>query len=891
MQYKGQNTFKRCNKYNHPGQGYISKQRFARQRYLKRQNVCACFISDHSLHSLEWDVVTQQVACFARTSMASRLILEKGLIWATSPQEANQLQQQTQEASDFPLLFQEIIDISPAIEAVQDGKVLNAMQLNAVVVSLEKINTIYTRLKSAQACPQLQQLSFNLSLLPYQMIEAVRYCVDKSGTILDIASKKLAKTRQERRENMTLLRQEIEAYAQLAHDNGVSERAMVVIRRDRLCIPVKNGRQSFLSKGSMQLDVSGSGSTVYMEPASVVDYNNFEAVLKSEEEEEELIVLSGLSQLMAKYAQDILVVLECITQLDVVYARAKHAHWMGSKRPMFVDNKQEMDGYSIDISQVRHPILLQHFLPDLPDLASQFSMEDNFMEPLNGSSFDQTVKKLRDKKKPAPEPIDIHIPADVEVVTVTGPNTGGKTAMLKTLGLCVLMAKAGLFLPVQYDERTPRLVWFDKVLADIGDGQSLQQNLSTFSSHLRWIATMFKQVGSQSLVLLDEVGSGTNPQEGAALAASVLLRLKGCAKLTIATTHHSELKELADKEENFINASVQFDVQTLQPLYTVTWGSSGSSNALAIAKLLNFDRSVLDTARVVLGDLKWANQSKHELVDSESLVSELEIQLKSAQNQVNSICGSSLQTQNNIHNLQFLIQQQNEKLNTYKLSQDHLYLEKLQQKCNQGLEDYEDGKVSFLEMKQILNSIDCSAPSERIQSLKPSSHEDNLLSKGIVVGDKVKVVPMMNKVGTVIAVGSSNCFVVKVGALTSEVNRDDLSLVLADRNKVVDRLSNKTRTLGNKQEQCSTNKSKQELTVQTSANTINVIGMEGFQATLEVERYISSIHVPKVLFIVHGVGGGNLKKELHQWLKNCPLIDSFCIESNSQSGITQVKLK
>ncbi|EIE19595.1 P-loop containing nucleoside triphosphate hydrolase protein [Coccomyxa subellipsoidea C-169] len=379
------------------------------------------------------------------------------------------------------------------------------------------------------------------------------------GRVLDGASSALADTRARRQQNLGELRSTIEEWARSMHRLGAAERAQVVVRRDRLCVALKAGRQSDLPKGSVTLATSSTGATFYMDPAPTVPLNNAEAVLAAQEREEVARILAHLSAAVADNAARIWQVLDAVTALDICSARGRHAVWCGGVRLRFL----------------------------LPEVAAQ-----------NGS-----VQVLQ----PPPRAVDFTVPAGVRVVTVTGPNTGGKTASLKALGLAALMPKAGLFLPLEptpgkgpptpFD--APAVAWFDMVLADVGDGQSLQQSLSTFSGHIRRVRAILAALTRRSLVLLDEAGSGTDPAEGAALASALLAALADRAALTLATTHHASLKDLAANDSRFCNAGVEFDLASLRPTYRLIWGSVGASNALAVAEGLGFDPLVVAEARKV----------------------------------------------------------------------------------------------------------------------------------------------------------------------------------------------------------------------------------------------------------------------------------------------------
>jgi DNA mismatch repair protein MutS2 len=456
--------------------------------------------------------------------------------------------------------------------------------------------------------------------------------------VLDAASPALAAARAARRQNLLLLRRTSDEWARTAHASGAAERAQVVVRRDRLCVPVRAGRQGELPRGSVALAASASGSTVYMEPAPLVPLNNAEAALGAAEAEEEERVLRELSAAVGGQSGALRRLVNAVTALDVAAARARHAAWLGAVEPRFSGPEEAAREGPVRVARALHPLLLQPSLPPppappLPDAAGGPSA------PAAGALAGlSVVPELWSRVAPAPAtplpppgqqrgakgaaaappppppppppvPVDLLVPPGAAVVAVTGPNTGGKTASLKALGLLALMAKAGLFLPVGpppagVRPSQPRLRWFDRVLADLGDGQSLEQSLSTFSGHVRRLRGVLREATPASLVVLDEVGSGTDPGEGAALAGALLLRLAAQAGLTYATTHHSELKGLAEARPEFVNASVEFDLASLRPTYRLLWGRAGESNALAVAEGLGFGAPVVAEARRVAAELR-----------------------------------------------------------------------------------------------------------------------------------------------------------------------------------------------------------------------------------------------------------------------------------------------
>ena len=675
-----------------------------------------------SLHLLGWLDVCNQVASFCKTAMGAQQAVRGKLPLGKTLEESQFLLQQTKEAAALDLRFNKIYYLRRALDAAAAQHALHPLVLGAIATTLSAAKELGKKVDSGdERTMALQHLArgirdFLPEVLP--IIENIHTCIQiYEGRVLDSASELLNSTRITRQENIAALRSTADEWARNLHESGAAERAQVVVRRDRLCIPVRAGRQSDLPRGSVALATSASGSTVYIEPAPLVPLNNAEAQLSAVEKEEEDRILRELTAMIVKKEKKIKCILASVTALDIAAARAKHAAWLGAVEPTlqqvqtqheesFLHSINSDDGTAttpaieitpppqlnslkttglVHIQGVVHPLLMQPFLaplskPPLPEITLSIGPADpstsgslagvnlvpelwneieaessgqqvaaaavvpkrkrrdttgadsNLLNAAASDSLDGITKDDTASLERADGtylvPIDLIVPVGKKVVAVTGPNTGGKTASLKALGLVSLMAKAGMFIPIspkardrlreqEEEEKEARqlseqsqfekiisIAWFDKVLADLGDGQSLQQSLSTFSGHVRRLRGILSETTPSSLVLLDEVGSGTDPGEGAALAAALLLHLsEGKAALTYATTHHAELKEVASTNPLFVNASVEFNIEILKPTYKLLWGQSGDSNALAVASGLGFDPRVVQDAREVASQL------------------------------------------------------------------------------------------------------------------------------------------------------------------------------------------------------------------------------------------------------------------------------------------------
>lgn len=762
----------------------------------------------------------------------------------------------------------------------------------------------------------------------------------KDGRIFNSATEELEKIRRERSENLQELSRTAEEWARKLHASGASERPIVVIRRDRRCIPVRSGRNGDLPKESVTLGTSSSGSTMYIEPAPIVPLNNTEIALSSKESEEEKAILENLSKLVAAMAGSLRHSTAAVTRVDIAFARAKYAAWLGGVAP---DLLPSIDSASrrVHIPGVVHPILVEPYLaplpaPRLPQAASASPLDTglNSLSDINlipeiwnrdiderkkiDSKGDVALNKTNDIEEDInyitvpPVPIDIIVPQGKSAVIMTGPNTGGKTASMKTFGLCALMAKAGLFIPCPQidtgEDGNVVVPWFDKVLADIGDGQSLQQNLSTFSGHVRRLKGVLKESNGSSLVLLDEIGSGTDPTEGAALASAILEYLAhGGAAITYVTTHHAELKELASRDNAFVDASVEFNVATLLPTYKILWGKSGQSHALAVAEGLGFDPQVIKDASTIASNLKESSRSK--FLHMESIRESLPSQLRSAENDLMQARKQYVLADKQLQEAQnrcMQMQQDLEQKDTP--STDNRG--KVYEEINKIIQDTKAGSLSVTEADQALrgiaNTARVSAKSKAIEALEASFDDDspnqnppNHSNSGSQwmpeVGDTVLIVTMGGKVATVESVNPrKGKLTVRAGILSMETSVSEIRpykgsplRTSGDSNKGTKR--SEAQRDGSKGESQTTQH--RGVAIQTSANTIDVRGESADDAVSTVKIAIGTAPSGSILFVIHGVGTtGRVRAAVLEYLRKEPMVVKVEQEPGSNGGCAIVYL-
>ena len=523
---------------------------------------------------LEWERLCTHFATFTATKLGA--LVAQQLTIPDSYAETAQLLQQTQEADHLDTKyggsfgFDGIEDITEALLRAEKFGLLQPLELWQIATTLAGVRNLRRHLDGATECPTLQAMIAEVRTYP-EIEQDIYHCIDEGGTVLDRASEKLEGIRQ----GLRSLRDQIFRSLQgiMQRNSPALQENIITQRSDRYVLSVKAPQKDRIA--GVVHDTSSTGMTLYVEPNAVVPLNNKLRQLLRQEQTEIEVILRRLSDRITTVAEDLQIMMIIVTRIDLALARARYGVWLKGCAPQFSHLGSANDAAVVDqptnLQKLRHPLLVwqQHH-----------------------EAGAEVV------------PVDITIQPETRVVVITGPNTGGKTATLKTFGLVALMAKAGMFVPAADPAILP---WFDGVYADIGDEQSLQQNLSTFSGHIRRIGRILSASTDQSLILLDEVGAGTDPGEGTAIAIALLQHLANHAALTIATTHFGELKAL--KYQNtagvdgsfgdglFENASVEFDEASLAPTYKLLWGIPGRSNALAIARRLGLPEVILAQAQ------------------------------------------------------------------------------------------------------------------------------------------------------------------------------------------------------------------------------------------------------------------------------------------------------
>ena len=529
---------------------------------------------ERTAKGIEWHAIREALAQRASFSASKELALNLEPAW-----HLEDVRRRLEETREARLLLQTtalhmggVHDIRPLVDQADRGKVLLPHELLDIRSTLQRARIVrQTIVRGKNQYPNLADWAAQIEPCEHVADEIGR-CLDDAGEVVDTASPKLADIRRRLRQQRERLTQTLE---RMIHNPEVAQylqEPLITQRHGRYVIPLKAEHKGRIP--GLIHDQSASGATLFVEPLAVVEMGNEVRELELEEEREIRRILADLSNLIAEEAPYINRTVEVLAYLDLLFAKARYA--------------EDLDAVIPEVLPFGRP----HPVP------ARTGQEDASTLPIHpGSVLD--LRRARHPLIPRDQvvPIDVYIDDDWFVLLITGPNTGGKTVTLKTVGLLVSMAQAGLAIPA--DEGS-RFTVFDGVYADIGDEQSIEQSLSTFSSHMTNIIDILRRATSRSLVLLDELGAGTDPEEGAALARAILLHLLQRSITTLATSHYSELKVFAHNTPGVMNASVEFDPETLMPTYELTIGLPGRSNALAIARRLGLDPSVIEMAETMV---------------------------------------------------------------------------------------------------------------------------------------------------------------------------------------------------------------------------------------------------------------------------------------------------
>ena len=787
------------------------------------------------LRTLEYNKIVERLAEYAFGADTKERCLS--LLPSTSLSEITNAQQQTKDAMNRSLKkgrldCSGIKPLSSAIRRVEIGGTMNIEELLGLCKLLETARRVkaYGR-KEREDIPSdsLSELFDGLEPLS-PLCDEIRRCIISVDEISDDASSNLKSIRRSIRSTGDHIHAQLNQMLNNQNVRNCLQDFVITMRNGRYCLPVKAEAKSQIT--GMVHDQSSSGSTLFIEPMAVVNLNNELKELSIKEQDEIAVILATLSAKAGEYIPAIETDYQILTELDFIFAKAAYALEYNGITPHFNTERK------IRILKGRHPLL--------------------------------------DAKKVVP--IDISLGSNFDQLVITGPNTGGKTVSLKTVGLLTLMGQAGL--PIPSGDRS-ELAVFDDIFADIGDEQSIEQNLSTFSSHMTNIIHILKEANEHSLVLFDELCAGTDPTEGAALAVSILSYFHSRGIRTMATTHYSEIKIYALTTSGIENACCEFDVETLSPTYRLLIGIPGKSNAFAISKKLGLSDTLIEDARTRIS----SNEQNFE-----DLLSDLEasrITIEKEQAEIN-------RYKSEIAALKQQLKNKQEKLDE---SRDAI-LRKAKEEANQILQEAKDTadeairnfnkygttRPSIQEMeKQRTNIREKMAANEKKSSKgKETAIYNPKVPKKLRIGDSVKVLSM-NLTGTVHSLpNAKGDLFVQMGILRSQVNIKDLVLI-------------EDAAPGSKK-YAKTGAGKLKMSKSASVSTeINLIGKTVDEAIALLDKYLDDAylaHLPSVR-IVHGKGTGALRSAVQSHLKRQSYIKSFHLGEfgEGDAGVTIAEFK
>ena len=643
----------------------------------------------------------------------------------------------------------------------------------------------------------------------------------KTGKVLDDASAKLKGIRQSIKTNESRIRERLHHITKTK--SKMLSDAIVTIRNNRYVLPVKQEYKGAI--GGIVHDQSSSGQTLFMEPKAIIDLNNDLQQHYVKEQHEIDLILQKLSAEIAEHTESLSVNLQLIAKTDFIFARGRLAAKMKASKPLL--NHEGI----IDLKQVRHPLI----------------------------SMEEVVAS------------DISLGEEYQAIVITGPNTGGKTVTLKTIGLCILMAQSGLQIPA-FDGG--RLAIFKKVYADIGDEQSIEQNLSTFSSHMTNIVNIMEQVDDSSIVLFDELGAGTDPQEGAALAMSLLDEVIARGARVVATTHYPELKAYGYNRKQVMNASVEFDVESLRPTYRLLMGIPGRSNAFEISERLGLDDAIIHAAKEYIG------------IDSKN-VKNMIMALENTRKQAE----KELTVAND-----FLDEAETLKLDlekawkSFEQKRDQLY-KNAEDKAQQALKKArEEASVIVDEVRKMsehahFKEHEWITAKKMLEEAQPELVKDNKKTHiqaaenvNFEIGDEIKH-RTLDQTGQIIDQKNQNEFVIQIGMMKITAKKKDLIFVKKKKDERPEPVSH-------------------VLTNASSSHVKTELDLRGERyenALHQLEKYIDDALLsgyPRVT-IIHGKGTGTLRKGVEQFIKTHPHISSYRLGNQNEggSGVTVAELK
>ncbi|MDN7245932.1 endonuclease MutS2 [Planococcus shenhongbingii] len=785
-------------------------------------------IAERAMRTLEFYKIRDEVARYCTSSLGKSKI--DGLLPSTDINEVNRLLEEMDEGAGVLRVkgnvpMGGIFDIRMHAKRAQIGGSLSPMELMEVSSTIRASRILRQffegiREEGAIQIPHFLEKKESMPILT-SLEHDINMCIDDNGGVLDSASSTLRSIRQQLRSQESRVRERLESLVRGKNASKMLSDSIVTIRNDRFVIPVKQEYRSHY--GGIVHDQSSSGQTLFIEPDAVVQANNEVRRLKMKEKEEIDRILQMLSAQVQEVAHELFELVEVLGEIDLIFAKAKYGTANKCSKP-----EMNTEGY-INLRKARHPLI----------------------------PVDEVVAN------------DIEFGRDITAIVITGPNTGGKTVTLKTVGLFTLMAQAGLPIPALDGSE---LAVFDQIFADIGDEQSIEQSLSTFSSHMVNIVDILTKFDENSLVIFDELGAGTDPQEGAALAISLLDEVHGRGARVMATTHYPELKAYGYNRSGVANASVEFDVETLSPTYRLLIGVPGRSNAFEISKRLGLPDHIIKHAQSFTGTDRREVDSMIESLEKSRRESERDAELskeflEEADRLKKDLADQLKQYEN-----------QKEKLEEKAKEKARRIVEQATREAEgvmSELRKMQMNQASSIKEHQLIDAkkrLEAAMPENRV--LKKAAKANQ--TRELKVNDEVKVISFGQK-GTLVEKVSDKEWTVQIGILKMKLPESDLQYTKPEKQK-------ETRTMATLKNRDSHVKLELDLR-----------GERYEDAIVRVEKYIDDALLSNYhqVSIIHGKGTGALRQGVQQYLKKHPRVKSYRFGEAGEggSGVTVAELK
>lgn len=792
-------------------------------------------MNSKALKALEYFKIIEQLTEKASSSLGKNLCRQ--LVPLTDINEIRHMQTQTRDAllrifQKGSISFGSVKDVRGSLKRLEIGSSLGVPEILSICGLLENTNRVkaYSRGDRNDAAPDSLSDMFE-SLEPLTPVTTeIRRCILSEDEISDDASPALRQIRRNIKAANDRIHTQLGSIVNGSARNYLQD-SVITMRDGRYCIPVKAEYKNQVP--GMIHDQSSTGSTLFIEPMAIVKLNNDIRELELQEQKEIEVILSSLSEQIALERESIALDLDLMVQLDFIFARASLALDMKGSEPVFNEEGR------INLKKARHPLI--------------------------------------NKKKVVP--IDIRLGDEFDLLVITGPNTGGKTVSLKTVGLLTLMGQSGLHIPAN---DMSELSLFHEVYADIGDEQSIEQSLSTFSSHMTNVVSFLEKADTKSLVLFDELGAGTDPTEGAALAISILSYLHERQIRTMATTHYSELKVYALSTPGVENGSCEFDVETLRPTYRLLIGIPGKSNAFAISSKLGLPDHIIERAKEQISE---QDESFEDVLTS---LENSRVTIENERQEIRQYKEEIKQLKEKLQTKQEKLDEQKDRILRQANEEAHTILREAKEYADQTMKLFHKFQKDHVDTaaveKERQNLRQRMSAREKQMAIKPDVRKakKELTAKDLRLGESVKVLSM-NLKGTVSSHPDSKGYLfVQMGIIRSKVHISDLELV--------DEAEITTPSL----QRTGAGKIRMSKSASISSE-INLLGKTVDEAVAELDKYLDDAYIAhlKSVRIVHGKGTGALRKGVHNYLKRQKHVKSFRLGEfgEGDAGVTIVDFK